>query len=45
MVVFTLEQIVNADVSEIESIEGFDEDIAIEIKRRAVEFLEKEAKS
>lgn len=37
----TIEEIANADVSEIQSIEGFDEDIAIEIKRRAVESLEK----
>lgn len=37
----TVEEIAGADVSEIQSIEGFDEDIATEIKRRAIEFLEK----
>jgi N utilization substance protein A len=40
----TLEDIINADVSEIQSIEGFDEDIALELKRRANEYLEKNTK-
>ena len=35
----TVEEVANADVSEIQSIEGFDEDIATEIKSRAVEYL------
>jgi N utilization substance protein A len=37
----TLEDIVNSEVSEIQSIEGFDEDIAVELKRRASEYLDK----
>lgn len=37
----TIEEINEAEVSEIASIEGFDEDIAVEIKKRAAEFLEK----
>ncbi len=40
----TLEDIINADVSEIQSIEGFDEDVALELKRRASEFLEKNSR-
>lgn len=38
----TVAEIANADVSEIQSIEGFDEDIAVEIKRRASDYLEKD---
>ena len=37
----TLESITQAELSEISSIEGFDEDIAKEIKRRAEEYLQK----
>lgn len=37
----TVEEVASAEISEIQSIEGFDEDIAAEIKRRAVEYLEK----
>ena len=40
----TLEDIINSDVSEIQSIEGFDEDVALELKRRASEFLEKNSR-
>lgn len=40
----TLEDIINADISEIQSIEGFDEDVALELKRRASEYLEKNSK-
>ncbi len=39
-----IEEIINADVSEIQSIEGFDEDIAIEIKKRASEYFDKNNK-
>ena len=35
----TLEEIANAQISEIQSIEGFDEDIAAEIKNRAADYL------
>ena len=35
----TLEEIANAQISEIQSIEGFDEDIAAEIKSRAADYL------
>lgn len=37
----TIEDLVAAEVSEIASIEGFDEDVAGEIKNRAEEFLAK----
>jgi len=37
----TIEEINEAEVSEIASIEGFDEDIAVELKKRAAEYLEK----
>jgi N utilization substance protein A len=37
----TVESIVDADISDISSIQGFDEDIAKEIKRRAEEYLQK----
>ena len=37
----TLESITQAELSEISSIEGFDEDIAKEIRRRAEEYLQK----
>ena len=37
----TVESLAQSDVSEIASIEGFDEDIAGEVKRRAEEFLQK----
>jgi len=37
----TIEEIINAQENEISSIEGFDEDIAVEIKKRAAEYLEK----
>jgi N utilization substance protein A len=37
----SVEELAEAEVSEIGSIEGFDEDIATEIKNRAIEFLEK----
>jgi len=37
----TIESIAQAEVSEIASIEGFDEEIAKEIKRRAEEYLQK----
>jgi len=36
-----IESIVNAEISDIASIEGFDEEIAKEIKRRAEEFIQK----
>ena len=36
-----VESIVDADISDISSIQGFDEDIAKEIKRRAEEYLQK----
>jgi len=36
-----IESLANAEISDIASIEGFDEDIAGEIKRRAEEFLQK----
>lgn len=39
----SLEDITQAEISEIESIEGFDEDIATEIKNRAEEYLQKSA--
>lgn len=37
----TVEDLADAEISEIESIEGFDEDIAKEIKSRAEEYLQK----
>ncbi|MFT6332438.1 MAG: N utilization substance protein A [Lentimonas sp.] len=37
----TIEEIAEAEISELQSIEGFDEDIAEEIKNRAKEALEK----
>ncbi len=37
----TVESLAQSEVSEIASIEGFDEDIAGEVKRRAEEFLQK----
>jgi N utilization substance protein A len=37
----TIESIVESDTSEISSIQGFDEEIAKEIKRRAEEYLQK----
>ena len=37
----TVDSLAQSDVSEIASIEGFDEDIAGEVKRRAEEFLQK----
>jgi N utilization substance protein A len=37
----TLEDIVQSEISEIQSIEGFDEEIAKEIKSRAEEYLQK----
>ena len=38
----SVEQIAEAEISELQSIEGFDEDIATEIKNRAIEYLEKQ---
>ena len=38
----TVEEISSAEVSEIQSIEGFDEDIATEIKNRAKQYLEQD---
>ncbi len=40
----TIEELASVETSEIAGIEGFDEDIAIEIKRRATEYLEKNTK-
>jgi N utilization substance protein A len=37
----TIEDLAESEISEIESIEGFDEEIAKEIKRRAEEYLQK----
>lgn len=37
----TVEDLAGAEISEIQSIEGFDEDVAKEIKRRAEEYLQK----
>jgi len=39
----SVEDLASAEISEIQSIEGFDEDIAKEIKRRAEEYLQKTA--
>ena len=39
----TVEDLASAEVSEIQSIEGFDEDVAKEIKKRAEEYLQKTA--
>ena len=39
----SVEDLVDAEISEIQSIEGFDEDVAKEIKRRAEEYLQKTA--
>ncbi|MDA0902165.1 MAG: transcription termination factor NusA [Proteobacteria bacterium] len=36
----TVEEIAGADLEEIQAIEGFDEDIAAEIKSRAIDFLQ-----
>ncbi len=38
---FSVEELAQAEVSEIASIEGFDEDVAKEIKRRAEEYIQK----
>lgn len=37
----SIEELAEVEVSELQSIEGFDEDIAAEIKNRATEYLEK----
>jgi transcription termination/antitermination protein NusA len=39
----SVEELAEAEISEIQSIEGFDEDIAKELKRRAEEYLQKTA--
>ncbi len=39
----TVEELAEAETSEIQSIEGFDEEVAKELKRRAEEFLQKTA--
>ena len=39
----SIEDLAQSEISEIQSIEGFDEDVAKEIKRRAEEFLQKTA--
>lgn len=39
----SVEELAQAEISEIQSIEGFDEEISKEIKRRAEEFLQKTA--
>ncbi len=39
----TIEDLIESEISEIQSIEGFDEDIAKEIKKRAEEYLQKTA--
>lgn len=39
----TVEDLAEAEISEIQSIEGFDEDVATEIKNRAQEYLQKTA--
>ncbi len=39
----TVEDLASAEASEIQSIEGFDEDVAKEIKKRAEEYLQKTA--
>ncbi len=39
----TIEDLAQAEISDIQSIEGFDEDIAKEIKKRAEEYLQKTA--
>ena len=36
-----IEEIVDADINEIANIEGFDSDVASEVKSRAIDFLEK----
>ena len=36
----SIEEIANADVEDLQKIEGFDEDVATELKSRAVEFVE-----
>ncbi len=41
---YTVEDLANAEVSEIESIEGFDEEIAKEIRNRAVEYIQNKDK-
>lgn len=38
---FNVEDLAEAEISEIQSIEGFDEDIAKELKKRAEEYLQK----
>ena len=37
----SVEEVAEAEISELQSIEGFDEDIATEIKHRAIEHIEK----
>ena len=37
----SVEDLASAEISEIQSIEGFDEDLAKEIKKRAEEYLQK----
>jgi N utilization substance protein A len=37
----SVESLAETDISDIASIQGFDEDIAKEIKRRAEEYLQK----
>jgi N utilization substance protein A len=37
----TIEDLIESEISEIASIEGFDEDVAKEIKRRAEEYVQK----
>jgi N utilization substance protein A len=39
----SVEELASAETSEVASIEGFDEDVAKEIKRRAEEYLQKTA--
>jgi N utilization substance protein A len=38
----SVEEVAEAEISELQAIEGFDEDIATEIKSRATEYLEKD---
>ena len=38
----SIEEIAGADIDDLEKIEGFDEDIAAEIKNRAIEYLEED---
>jgi len=39
----SVEEVAEADISELQAIEGFDEDIATELKNRAIDYLEKNA--